>query len=186
MSGTKDTNYRSFGNELNLTVSVDDWTPPTDPLTFDDILKFSNCANVTAAGLYVPGGREDCSDAVQGKNYTWLSCVFEPKGKGGITIKGAIDGWDVDTCMFQTHGSKYDIEVGQFDNYWFPGRKPTRNGLIRNVQAKDGRPVRVFVWDGQRPKIENSLVVVYKIPFVIWFPYFCLRYFQVRRAGIVN
>ena len=178
-----DTNYQSHVDEQDVTITREEWVPPTDPLSFDDILKFSRCARMLILGLYLPGGREDCSDAVRGNRYTWLGCLFSPRGKGGLTVKGSIDGWTVDTCEFEKHGSEYDIEVGQFDNYWFPGRAPTRRGVISKVHAADGKPVKVRLWDAEKPEVEFSNVEIVRIPKAIWYPYFLFRYVVVRLQG---
>lgn len=187
MSGTKDTNYDAFKDQPgaeSLELGPDNWVPPANPLEYDDIVKMSNKRDCVVHDITIPGGREDCSDAVRGSNYIWRRVEFNPLGAGILTIKGAINGWAVDDCMVLCHGKKRDIEVGQFDNYWYPGRPPTRNGVIRKTQSKDCAPVRVMLWDAEKPHVIESNVKVTKIPKVIWFPYFLVRYVVVRLQGL--
>jgi hypothetical protein len=75
-----------------------------------------------------------------------------------------------------------DIELGQFDNYWTPGRKPTRNGLIKACVSEDGSPIRVTCWNADKPEVVGSNVKIRHIPWIIWFPYFCWRYLTTRKG----
>ena len=85
---------------------------------------------------------------------------------------------------FLTHGSDCDMEFGQYDNYWYIGRKPTRGGIINNVNATDSKPVVIKLWDATAPTVTDSNVKIVKIPKIVWFPYFVFRAIQVR--GIKN
>jgi hypothetical protein len=79
-------------------------------------------------------------------------------------------------------GKDYSIELGQFDNYWTPGRPPTRGVKIENVHSVGGNKVIVRVWDAETPTIVNSPnVVVKKIPKFIWYPYFLFRRWQIKK-----
>jgi len=160
--------------------------PPVEVNSTDysDVLKFSNCKNIVVKGCTIAGGKEDCIDAVRGENYTFQNCNILPRGANGITVKGSVDGILLENLSFDGHGAECDIELGQFDNYWWIGRAPTRQVTIRNVQALDGKPVVVRLWDSEVPQIENSNVKIIRIPKFIWWPYFVFRAAQTR--GIKN
>ena len=142
----------------------------------------SKCRSETTASS-ITGGKEDCSDAVRGTNYLWRRVIFRALGAGVLTIKGAIDGWMVQGCIIERHGKERDIEVGQFDNYWYWGRPPTRNGSVVDTFASDGQPVRLTLWDAEMPKVVNSNVKVTRVPKWIWLPYFCFMWCVVRLSG---
>lgn len=178
-----DKNYESHVQE-NGTVINDRIIPSdVDPNNYSDILKFSNCTGCTVDNCTIHGGKEDCIDAVRGDLYTFKNSTLLPV-HNGITIKGSIDGATLENITFGTHGKDCDIDIGQFDNYWYIGRAPTRNVIIKNVIADDDKPVVVRLWDATTPVIENSNVKVVKIPKFIWWPYFVFRAIQTR--GFAN
>lgn len=183
MSGTKDSNYESLADAKGVALIGVGWVPPTNPLDWDDVKKFSRCEDCSLNGFHVPGGREDCVDMVRGRNYTISDCVLEPNGDGAVTVKGSVDGWAIRNTVVKP-GKKRDVEVGQFDNYWYPGRPPTRNGYLYAVGSGTDKPVRVLLWDAERPRVENSNATVTKVPWLVWFPYFCFRYACVRLQGL--
>lgn len=175
-----DKNYESHVTE-NGTI-VENRTIPsegTNPGDYSDILKFSNCENITVKNCTILGGKEDCIDAVRGNNYTFNAVTLAPK-YNGITLKGSIDTANIVDVEFQTHGKDCDIELGQYDNYWYIGRPPTRNVSVTNVKAADGKPVVVKLWDAEDLVVVNSNVKVIKIPKFIWWPYFVFRAIQTR------
>lgn len=155
-----------------------------DPLGYSDILKFSNCKDIVVNQCEIHGGKEDCIDAVRGSNYTFKNCTLMPS-TNGITLKGSIDGIYIENVTFENHGSDCDIDIGQFDNYWWIGRPPTRNIQIRNVRAADGKPVLVRLWDSDIPAVVDSNVKIMRIPKFIWWPYFVVRAGQTRGFGNV-
>jgi hypothetical protein len=169
MSGTADKNWRSYvgPRDDGLTITDTDWLAPQFPRDWDDLFKCSKVRNLTARGLTIPAAREDSVDCVRGANYRFDSCELH----GSVTIKGAITGW-----MFSDCDIAGTVEVGQFDNYWYPGRPPTCGGLIAHCGTPDGRPIRLKLWDSLPPIIAGSDVKVTRIPWLIWFPYFCVRY----------
>jgi len=173
-----DKNYESHVQE-DGTVIADRTYAPENIGQYSDILKFSNCNNITVKDCTIESGKEDCIDAVRGNNYTFTETALAPK-HNGITLKGSINGYAIKDVMFATHGKDCDIEIGQYDNYWYIGRKPTRNGFIENVQSTDGKPVVIKLWDATKPDIVNSNVKVVKMPIFIWWPYFVFRAIQVR------
>jgi hypothetical protein len=179
-----DKNYESHVQE-NGTVIQNRAIPNagTNPGEYSDILKFSNCTGIVVDGCEIFGGKEDCIDAVRGELYTFKNNTLHPV-HNGITLKGSINTIVIDNVKFETHGKDCDIELGQYDNYWYVGRKPTRDITINNVNAEDGKPIVIKVWDAETPKVTNSNVKIVKIPKLIWFPYFVFRAIQTR--GIKN
>ena len=167
MSGTTDTNWRSYGPiDDGTTVDADEWQAPLDPENWDDRVKCSNCIGLVISGLTIPASREDSIDCVRGSNYTVLHCTVG----GSITAKGAING-------FTLYGSVVSgtIELGQYDNYWKPGRSPTQNVSILDTTSPDGSPIRVKVWDAEVPFVQNTNVKITKVPKWVWLPYFLFR-----------
>jgi len=173
MSGTTDTNWKSYGpSDDGKTITPAEWYPPAVPADWDDLFKGSDVENLTAEGLKIPAGsREDAIDCVRGTNYQFLFCsVF-----GRVTLKGALTRW-----TFQ--GGVLDglVDVGQFDKYWYLHRPPTTNGMIDHVTTSSGKPIRVRLWDATSPNVINSNVKVTIIPKWIWLPYFIYRWFYIR------
>jgi hypothetical protein len=178
-----DINYKSYGHAVGLRLlGIAYPDPGVNPKDYADIQKFSLCTDVRSEECEVMCGKENCCDAVRGAAYEWVGCRFitRPPSKGAFTIKGSIDGWRIESCIFDGHGDEFDIEVGQFDNYWYLGRKPTRRGVVMNCLATDDRPIKIVVWDGEPPVVSGSNVKVTKVPKTIWLPYFCFRYIQIR------
>jgi len=168
MSGTSDTNWRSFvGPQDNgKLVTSEDWQAPSDPKQWDDLFKCSNVSNLAARGLTIPASREDSIDCVRGDNYSFQSCTIE----GSVTIKGAIDGVKIYNCVISG-----TVELGQYDNYWKFGRAPTKAVLLHTCTSPDGKPIRVKVWDADMPYVVNTNVKIIKIPKWVWLPYFLFR-----------
>jgi hypothetical protein len=147
-------------------------------------MKFSQCENVQVTGVTVNGGKEDCIDAVRGSGYSFTNMTLNPLNNG-ITLKGSIDGWNLKDILFTRKGKAYTIEIGQYDNYWTPWTKPTRNGTVDNVSMEDNSTVVVRIWDGEMPKVINCKnLKVLKIPKIIWFPYFFFRSMQRDKTFI--
>ena len=181
-SGKKDTNYKSHVQLKD--VVIDAWENPSNPAEWDDVMKFSQCENVQVTGVTVNGGKEDCIDAVRGSGYSFTNMTLNPLNNG-ITLKGSIDGWNLKDILFTRKGKAYTIEIGQYDNYWTPWTKPTRNGTVDNVSIEDNSTVVVRVWDGEIPKVINCKnLKVLKIPKIIWFPYFFFRSMQRDKTFI--
>ena len=174
-----DTNWQSYyGDNPDTSGFVN----PPNPQDFDDIMKFSDCTNAVIDGRYVAAGRENCVDAVRGSNYLWDKCTLDDgAGVSTFTIKGSIDGWKIRDSIIG-HGKQTDIELGQFDDYWKPGRAPTRNGLIENCESSDFSSIRVTCWNADKPRIEGSNVKIRRVPWIVWFPYFCFRYLTIRKG----
>ena len=168
MSGTKDTNWRSYvGPQDNgLTVNAAEWSAPSDPLAYDDLVKGSNVSHLCVSGLTIPASREDSIDFVRGKNYVVQHCIVG----GSITVKGSVNGLSLYGCAISG-----TVELGQYDNYWTKGRAPTRNVSIIDCNSPDGSPIRVKVWDAELPFVQNTNVKLIKIPKWIWLPYFIFR-----------
>ena len=99
-----DKNYESHVQE-NGTVIENRQIPEigVDPSEYSDILKFSNCENITVKYTTILGGKEDCIDAVRGSNYNFDSVNLSPK-YNGITLKGSIDTATITNSVFHSHG----------------------------------------------------------------------------------
>ena len=179
-----DKNYESHAGEISTVIAGRPFPEiGLNALDYSDILKFSNCTDIVVDGCTIQGGKEDCIDAVRGSNYTIRNTTLLPR-HNGITLKGSIDGALIENIEFDGHGADCDIDIGQFDNYWWIGRQPTRNVVIRNVYCANGSPVKVRLWDAANPVIEKSNVQIIRIPKIIWWPYFVFRAAQTR--GIRN
>lgn len=179
-----DKNYESHAGEIGTVIAARAFPEiGLSALDYSDILKFSNCTDIVVDGCTIQGGKEDCIDAVRGSNYTIRNTTLLPR-HNGITLKGSIDGALIENIEFDGHGADCDIDIGQFDNYWWIGRQPTRNVVIRNVYCANGSPVKVRLWDAANPVIEKSNVQIIRIPKIIWWPYFVFRAAQTR--GIRN
>jgi len=165
---SQDVNWKSYTGD---NPDVSGFYNPPDPEYYDDIMKFSNCTNVFVADKDVVSGQENALDMVRGSNYRFYRCTFSKGPVAAATIKGSIDGWKMGDCYCPT------IELGQFDNYWYPGRPPTRNGWLKDMRGK----VRVICWDAEPPVVENSKVSIWRVPKFIWYPYFLFRHWQINR-----
>ena len=175
-----DENYKSHAGEDGTIVSgITIPDAGVNALDYSDVLKFSNCSNCTIDGCTIHGGKEDSIDVVRGSNYIIRNSTLLPY-KNGITLKGSINGVRLENIEFDGHGRDCDIDIGQFDNYWWIGRSPTRNVVIRNVYCADGSPVKVRLWDAANPVIEKSNVRIIRVPKFIWWPYFVFRAIQTR------
>jgi hypothetical protein len=168
MAGTSDTNWRSYVGPADngKVVTSEDWQAPSDPKQWDDLFKCSNVNNLTATGLVIPASREDSIDCVRGSNYLIQSCTIQ----GSVTVKGAIEGFELNNCVISG-----TVELGQYDNYWFKGRAPTRYVRLVNCCSPDGSPIRVKLWDAELALIAGTSVKVTRIPKWIWLPYFLFR-----------
>ena len=170
-----DRNWRSFvGPEDNgRTITADEWDNPFDPQNWDDIFKASNVQGLTATGLTIPAAREDSFDAVRGSGYAVLHCNLA----GNVAVKGAIDGATFRGCVIDGV-----VELGQYDNYWAPGRAPTRNVTLSGCTTSSGEPIRVVCWDAKPPVLTNTKAKVQRVPKLIWLVYFLWRRLTNPRA----
>jgi len=173
MSGTRDNNWRSYVGPADngRTITPADWQPPANPKAYADGLKGSRLRNFTVAGLTIPDFAEDSIDFVQGAGYVIRDCTTH----GSITIKGAVEGFSIqDTATAGT------VELGQYDNYWHPGRAPTRGGLILNLTSPRGHRPRVKLWDATLPEIVGSAVDLIVVPRAVVLAYFYFRHLTNR------
>lgn len=181
MSGLTDIDWKPFGvSDSGRTITTNEWKPPADDqlALYTDLFKCSGTNNLSVYALEIPASvHEDSVDCVRGSNYKFFNLLV----KGSITIKGAIDGW-----LFKD--SKIDglIEVGQFDNYWFPGRSPTQGGVLYSTTKSDGTGCKVRLWDSTSITSVACAAepVVTKIPWAVWFPYFLSQYVWVRLVNL--
>jgi hypothetical protein len=166
-----DNNWQSYYGDHP---DVSGFINPENPKDYDDTMKFSACNDAVVTDKIVEAGRENCLDAVRGSNYAFIGCTLrDGAGIASVTLKGSIDGWRFDQCVIGR--GKTDIELGQYDNYWHPGRKPTRNGVLTDCKSTGGKPIRIVCWDATPPKIINTNAKIVKVPKFIWLPYFYFR-----------
>jgi hypothetical protein len=177
MSSFIDKNYRSI-----TTSYFEDLRPETlDPGPgYADTLKVSNCSEVRIENKDLLNDGEDCLDLCRVSDSSFWKLVLTPRGKNGITIKGASSLVYV-SFLLLGHGSECDVELGQFDNYWYPGRKPTQ--FIHLHVDPEGETPIIRLWDADYPAVHGPHRIV-RIPKVVWFPYFLFRYTQLRVENI--
>lgn len=177
-----DKNHTSYCDLALVSVDRSNWETPKNSSDFDDILKFSNCSDASIKYIDFVGAppKENWIDAVRGEDMVVRYCNFGSAGVSAITIKGGFHGWDVRYCGFSPC-KRREIEVGQFDNYWYPGRPPTSGGVIAYCFRSDSSdPVRVTCWDAEPPVVIGGYVKITKVPKWIWVPYFLFRYACIR------
>lgn len=181
-----DHNPESHYGENGLTITgVSLPNSSASPLAYDDIIKLSLCKNTQIGHCFIAGGREDCINAVRGEGLTIYETDLEPKGRNGITIKGGFQTYRIEGVHFSTHGSECDIELGQFSIHdRFPFTKDrVKQGAIIESDATGDTDIVVRVWNADVPAVRHSRVRIEKIPWFIWFPYFCFRRLQVIVTG---
>jgi hypothetical protein len=163
-----DRNWRSYvgPDDNGRTITADEWSNPPDPENWDDLFKCSNVQGLTAFGLSIPAAREDSFDAVRGSGYAIIGCLLG----GSVTVKGAIDGARFEGCVIDGL-----VELGQYDNYWKPGRAPTRNVTLDACTSATGKPIRVVCWDAHSPTLINTSAKITRIPKLVWLAYFYWR-----------
>lgn len=134
---------------------------------------------------------EDCVDICRGFRLTLQSFFLHIGGVNGITVKGAsADVAFTDLTLQVEPGAKptSHVELGQFDNYWYPGRAPTRRCQFSGPGFfPEQRPVEVWAWDADIASCSfdfQSGHRVTKVPAVVWFPYFLFRYTQLRLVNL--
>lgn len=148
----------------------------------DDSFKLANCQGVIFANKVIHNWGEDCVDVCRGQHIVLHNFQLHPLGRNGVTLKGSLSFF---TGFFHFHGNgkKSDVEIGQFDNYWYPGRPPTRQ-LDLHVSGSI-RSLKVVFWDADQGSINLSAdggIEVKKVvvPKVVWYPYFLFRYASLR------
>ena len=185
-----DTNYESYWESIGLVVTNSDFVRPSSAAEFADILKLSNCRNTQISGVELrdpnrENPRENWIDAVRGSGLLVENCVIGSAEVAAVTIKGAFDGYTFRACSFD-RCPKYEIELGQFDDYWTPGRAPTRHGVFTCCARSDGRKIRIICWDAEVPAHDSGAVKVTKVPVILWYPYFLIRYGWARLKRTLN
>ena len=117
-----------------------------------DTLKITSGAHdITVIGESIRGGKEDCLDTnnrakdndvhfdewISGGRYVW-------------THKGGSDGNRASGTIIK-HGKYCDVAIGEFSDQC---NEPT-TGTRLNFKTNDGSAVKVFVFNGDDPHIEN-------------------------------
>lgn len=181
-----DKNWRSYGPKHNgQTITPENWEIPENPRLYDDIFKGSQVEEITADGLTIPGGKENNVDFVRGRAGKIVNCTLLPgAGQGGIVAKGSFADLEVINSTVP-NGPKFGIQLGQFDNYWFPGRAPTRRTRLQNVSTGQGTALLVELWDAETPTVEDCPdgVTFKRVPKWKWLPYFLIMWCWVRLHG---
>lgn len=170
---------------------------------FNDTVKLSsNVWDVTYSNKTVINWVEDCLDLCRVFSSRFYRLKLFPRGRNGITVKGASVGnnfWEIE---FGCHGSECDIELGQFDNYWYPGRPPTSHNAFsaRPDPSTTGsviwgypadavdpeHPVKIILWDAETNTFDFKHVSIKRVPKYIWFPYFLFRYVSLRAENLIR
>lgn len=185
-----DHNYISVADRLAFVDEKKDVLDPAEdaiaPSAVNDTLKISNSSNVTIGNKTIVNYNEDCLDLCRVHSSAFYNLVLDPRGRNGVTVKGASSNILLNVTLV-AHGSECDIELGQFDNYWYPGRPPTRDVTIK-ARSTDGQPVVVRLWDAELGEV-NSFIPgarIVRVPKYVWFPYFLFRYTQLRLENVVR
>lgn len=178
---------RNFRVVLAGTMDTDSETiDPGADNQVNDTLKLSRGAPITIENKTIVSHREDCVDGVGVMYGTFRGLNLVPRGKNGITLKGAACRNLFTGLIFHGHGSEADIELGQFDNYWYPGRPATKNNRFSGYGQADGSVVRVRLWDADDTNqfTFDTGAKIIRVPKFIWFPYFLFRYAQLRATNV--
>lgn len=181
--GFVDKNFRSYteSDVFDIIAELLDAGPE-----FNDTLKCSdNARGLRVSNKTIVNRNEDCVDLCRVFDGTFRNLTLRPKGDNGITIKGASAGNYFPELRIESHGKRCDIEFGQFDNYWYPGRPATRSNVIEIVEVTDSRPVHVIFWDAEDNEVSSPTRLTYtRVPKWVWFPYFLFRYSWLRVENI--
>lgn len=185
MSTFVDKNFRSYteSGTIDTVPELMDAGPE-----FNDTLKCSsNVRDLRIANKTVVNRKEDCVDLCRVYDGTFRNLTLRPKGENGITLKGASAGNYFPQLRFESHGKRCDIELGQFDNYWYPGRPATRGNVFEIEDVADSAPIHVNIWDAEQNEISGpNRFTVTKVPKAVWLPYFLFRYSWLRVENLVR
>lgn len=175
--------YRQLGPESsNTTDDKVERLPPleTERGDWPDTLKVSNASNVEVSNKTIRNWSEDCLDLVRVTNGYFFGLVLFPRGRNGITIKGA-SSWVIVRFRLVERGRSCDVEIGAFDNYWYPGRPPTRQ--IGLYPDPNGYAPVVRLWDATNVTVLGPHRLM-RVPKYVWFPYFLFRYALLRAGNL--
>lgn len=145
-----------------------------------DTLKVSNAHNVEVSNKTIRNWKEDCLDVVRVTTGSFLKLTLFPYGKNAITVKGA-SSWVVLGFKLLANGRECDVEIGGFDNYWYPGRQPTR--MTGVYVDPSGLPAVVKLWDAEDTNVFGPHRIV-RVPRYVWLPYFLYRYTLLRAGNL--
>jgi hypothetical protein len=181
-----DKNYRSIYEQDGYS----DLEPEVINVTgYDDTLKVGKSQFVNISNKTISNDGEDCVDLVRVKDSVFHTLELRPFGRNGLTVKGASSNVEFSDLKFGRHGKECDIELGQFDNYWYPGRPPTQK-IIAHGPGMAGLfddPIRVRVWDAEVRDAEfffDSGVKITRVPKWVWYPYFIFQYARIRVENV--
>jgi len=191
MSSFVDKDYRSINTSGFQDFAVEVIDPPHlySVHKFDNTLKLSSrIRDVLIANKEIYNYRQGCVDACR-VSYSFLDrLTLHPFGDFGVKLKGSAVGNRFADLAFIRQAKKYEIELGQFDNYWYPGRAPTRMNSFRARPTDEGDlQVRVILWDADETNAFSfPNLKITRVPKFVWFPYFLLRYAQLRATNFIR
>lgn len=182
MSSFIDQNFRSYANQREISDVTLEVIDPGETFKGNDLQKISNCAYVGIRNktFVTTEDNEDNLDIVHGIQVAVSSTTIIPRGKNGVTVKGASCGIYLG-LKFIGHGKECDIELGQFDNYWYPGRLPTRAVCI-NIDPNGDAPL-IRLWDAREPSVVGPHRIE-RVSKAVWLPYFLFRYATLRVTNL--
>lgn len=117
-------------------------------------------------GCTVRGGVEDCIDFVRGGKYKIEESrlIAGPRTRAFITAKGGIDGLLVKNVWLEGKVRWCDINLGDHTIYNKRKLMGMKNVVLDGVRRVDGKPVKVRVWDCEKPVCINGNYKVVVIP----------------------
>lgn len=120
---------------------------------YQDILKFSNAKGVVVDKCFISGGSEDCIDMNRGcRDIVVAHCELKPRGKYGMTIKDTSSVL-ISRVLFSAHGKEADIDLGNWSD---TSTEKTKNIVIHDTVASDGKPVRIRCGNADWPDISGG------------------------------
>ena len=167
-----DNNWRSYANVSGVQIIAEEIKAPDD-FVGSDTIHFSNVQGANVAYSIIYGLKEDCID-IQNKTRDVIvqKCDLYPTGQYGLTIKGGSSNIELSDNTFFSHGSVYDIDLGNWSDQ---SMDKTTGVILRNLTAHDGKPVRVRVLWADRPIVVGGNVKVTVYPKIVVMAYRWLR-----------
>ena len=144
-------------------------------------LKISFGHNIKVKNCIIHGGYEDCVDIVRGANISFKNCKFiSYNTKHHFTIKGGCKNIRIHDCEFINDFNKwYDGAILDIGNYCDYDQNPRPK--VRHVQVTDCRLTNIKfkllsrVLYGNKPVVQNTKGMVFKVPTFITNAFFNLR-----------
>lgn len=142
-----DKNYHSYENLDGVTVANGVLVP--DQPTYNDTMKVFKCTSSTFKDFYVVGSKEDVLDLGRESCANLLiGFSVKPMGKYVVTCKGGSHYNSFTNWLLEAHGKWVDFEFGNWHSLNFD---TSRDNVLTNVRALDGKPVTYCYRWGCRP-----------------------------------